>query len=648
MNYYSPTTRNLFFLLVFLGQTLSFNAFSQDFKMGKYSEEDKSLTSCSFEPDAGAMVLSESGISYFSTQNLITEIHRRIKIFDAAKAKDQADVSIKFYAGEDRNNTTFSNLKAQVMNVEDGKEVITKIPKSDIYETDLGDGYREVVFSFPEFKNGSILEYEYKLYAKAITYLNGWTFQNSIPTLYSTYSIDIPEHLDYRFLGQGGNFVRANMNQENKYGTSSWTLEKLRSFREEPYMHNYVDYLDKVQFQLAGYKDFSNQGYYTSVLTTWQKLADEIFEIDVFNSYYRNSGSYKDMEEMKFEGETPQERAEAIYTYVQDKYTLNDERGFLPDKKLKDVLSSKVGGSTELNLLLLALLRANNIEAYAMLISTRGNGRSQLVQFPFVSQFNDLILSIKIDDKDYYLDLSEEDMPFGYLPLDCHVKGGLLLDQKVSDLFSVDLPHASGTKQMIKIQVDGDSLRFDEVVRFEDYDGINFLLKQSKSEKPESDWIKLSDNTRMKEYTQEVSRKKVIRAETKFKLSQGVDQGSDFLLIKPISNPRFIENPFKVDERNFPIDFNYTFADTYIANIAIPEGYVLDDFPEQTAMVLPGEMARFLYSPKQSPDGKSIQVTVSFSLNTKIVSEEYYTELKSFIEFYVKKLQEPVVLKKTS
>jgi len=620
---------------------------AQEIKLGKYSKEELEMSECPFEPDASAVVLGEQGISFFSNSQCVTEIRRRLKIFDAS-AKEYADITIRIYEGENRMESVVG-LKAQVMNYENGKEKIIKMSKKDFFESEVGNGYKEIRFTFPNVKEGSIIEYEYNIYSKSITFLDGWTFQNDIPTIFSRYRIDIPEYLDYRFLGQGENFIVANQARNKESGGNDWVLTNLKSIKPEPYMENFVDYLDKIEFQLAGYKDYSNHGHYKPVLSNWQKLADELYDMEEFKSYFRNNGTFKDLEEKEFEGDTDLAKAENIYQYIKETYTLNDEGGFVPSQSIKKLVEGKVGSKTELNLLLVAMLRAHGIEATPLLISSKGNGRSYLVQFPFVRQFNRLIVKTTIDGEEIFADTSNEFVPFGYLPLEYHVEGGFLVNKEDSKLVGMDLDHKSGIMQMVNISLDEDSVHYNHQVRYMDYDAIRFLEKyEDLDEEGASKWLKLDDDAVVTTFAMEKKEDKVKKVQNSFNVDRAINPSTEMLLISPIIISRYKENPFKVDERIFPVDFNYLVSDNYIANIKIPDGYVLDDYPEQMAISLPGGLAKFMYIPQEDQSNNILRINIKFDLNTEMVQPRDYQGLKAFMEYLVNKIQEPVVLKKKS
>ncbi|HSI75722.1 MAG TPA: hypothetical protein VK957_07500 [Lunatimonas sp.] len=73
--------------------------------------------------------------------------------------------------------------------------------------------------------------------------------------------------------------------------TISVEFDYLRSVKAEPYMKHFSDYLEKVQFQLAGYKSQStkilgqSESGYEKMVSNWQELADFVMERRAFASY---------------------------------------------------------------------------------------------------------------------------------------------------------------------------------------------------------------------------------------------------------------------------------------------------------------------------------------------------------------------------
>lgn len=131
-----------------------------DPKFGKYSSEEQNMTFCSFEPEADAVVLFESGSSHFLSGNLLTQYHFRKKLFNR-NYKDFGDVTIRFYHGKD-GQESINGIKAQTVNWVNGKMEVTPLTKKEIFEVDADNGYKEYRLVFPNVKEGSIIEYTYK------------------------------------------------------------------------------------------------------------------------------------------------------------------------------------------------------------------------------------------------------------------------------------------------------------------------------------------------------------------------------------------------------------------------------------------------------------------------------------------------------
>jgi hypothetical protein len=119
----------------------------------------------------------------------------------------------------------------------------------------------------------------------------------------------------------------------------------------------------------------------------------------------------------------------------------------------------------------------------------------------------------------------------------------------------------------------------------------------------------------------------------------------DKLFLSPMLFFTQNENPFKLESREFPVDFGYPSGSAYKINILIPEGYQVESLPESVVLELPNDLGTFKYLIQS--DANAIQIAVDYDLNTPIVASTYYPFLKEFFEVLVKKEKEKVVLTKT-
>jgi hypothetical protein len=107
---------------------------------------------------------------------------------------------------------------------------------------------------------------------------------------------------------------------------------------------------------------------------------------------------------------------------------------------------------------------------------------------------------------------------------------------------------------------------------------------------------------------------------------------------------RVSENPFKLDNREFPVDFGYPYETKYRFTISFPEGYKVESLPKSEAFKMADNLGIFNYNITNNE--KSIQIVVSSKINSSIIAPQYYEALKSYFSMIVKKEADQVVLTK--
>jgi len=116
---------------------------------GKVDNADLTMTSCDFEKDANAEILFDIGKIGPEYGFIVTERHVRIKIFNE-KGKNEGSIRILFWGG--REFEVMSTLEAETINLENGKQVITKVDKKSFF-TEAIDAQRSAVsFAFANVK----------------------------------------------------------------------------------------------------------------------------------------------------------------------------------------------------------------------------------------------------------------------------------------------------------------------------------------------------------------------------------------------------------------------------------------------------------------------------------------------------------------
>lgn len=635
-------------------------AYAQSIKMGEINETEIALTEVPYEPGASAVILASSGDSRFYGGMLETSYFYRIKILTEA-GKEYADIRLRYYRGES-GTENLSGVKAQLVNVVDGKLLETKIGKEHIYDVEIGDGYWETRISFPDAQVGSILEYSYKIGDKNLTFLDGWSFQRSIPTLYSKYQIIMIPQLDYKMIGQGYNFFHNSQKGVNN-GTYSWELRDLYSLKEEPYMKNYRDYQERVEFQLSRYQSSggsSNGGYsagpaageYVDVLNTWEKLGNDLIEVYANKGFYRTGALERELFALDLSQGTERQKAERAYYYLRDNFVNEGEDWIYPSQSLNQLLKAKKGSPGDLILAYMGILKSQGITCDPVLIGSKGYGRSELVMFPFLNQFDEILILAELDGKQQFIDLSDPMAPFGYVDIDKHVRGGLLLQKGKSQLVPIEIKHSSNNMVISTIELDEQTgeLIMHNTLRSYYYAGLRIAHvadNYEKAEKPLEEMFSGSDefmevkNAKVENLLEE---KNFVNSSFDLVLANAGDQ--ELLTFNPLRVSSFSENPFTQEYRVFPVDFDYPFTEVYTANIKVPEGYEIDDFPTNESITIPGSLVSFNYFVENISG--VLKVSAKLDIRASLIPIESYGDLKYFMESVAAKLSAPVILKKVA
>jgi len=116
------------------------------------------------------------------------------------------------------------------------------------------------------------------------------------------------------------------------------------------------------------------------------------------------------------------------------------------------------------------------------------------------------------------------------------------------------------------------------------------------------------------------------------------------LYIIPLLFEQISENPFKVSERKYPVDFGYASDKSIVVNYTIPQGYTVVNLPASKSLKLPGNSASFVC--KSTVNEGKISIIYKLNINNSLFLQTQYADLREFYNQVVAKHAEPIVLKK--
>lgn len=640
--------------LIFHGSPLSAQEFLRDF--GTISKEDLDYAQFEADPDAEAVVLFDVGKSHFVSGNVNAfdiefERHIRIKVLNSAGVR-WADENIPYYR-ESVNMELIKDLEGFTYNFENGKLTKTALDPKLAYDEKVNENWTLKKFAMPDVREGSIIEYRYKLVTPYKFNLRDWDFQHKIPTLYSQYQVSITPFYEYVYILKGaGKFHEQKSYVEKgvakQYGgatyneiTHFFSMKNIPAFRDEEFITSEEDYMIQLDFQLATVQHLS--GAKIDVISTWPKMISTLVKHEDFGKFINKASKATKSLYIGsgLEGMPERERAKAIIDYVKLNYNWNGYYGKYSRKSVKELLTEKTGSVADLNLFMIGLLKAYGLNAEPVILSTRDHGKIP-VDYPFDHFFNYVVAMIIIDGKPFLADATEVFIPFDNIPTRCiNDKGLIVKDDGVNwvVLASNQISYLNESFS-ISFSENRDSLICKVGISGNGYDGLNLRKKTEDKEDRIMDMISESkleyeDSVATRNF-EDTSKPYMVSFQAKTR----AEHINEKLYISPFLNEPVSENPLKAKKRTFPIDIVYAKRRIYSSEIKIPEGYVLEFAPE-TLMV---SNTLFSIDYKVTQTDTAITVVGVFDLKSPVYKPEHYASLKEAYNKVVKAFNQKLVL----
>jgi hypothetical protein len=125
--------------------------------------------------------------------------------------------------------------------------------------------------------------------------------------------------------------------------------------------------------------------------------------------------------------------------------------------------------------------------------------------------------------------------------------------------------------------------------------------------------------------------------------SDGTNASGEMVYFAPGIDPFFDENPFKLEKREFPVEFNYPYRIQQVYTYKIPENYEITEVPKPVAIKLPKGYGNFYF--QTSKMGNTIMVSSMISIRNSLFLPDEYELLKKFFQSIIDKQNEFILLK---
>jgi len=624
------------------------------------------------DPSAPAAILFKKGtvrFEYLQDEGfvIISTIKSKIKVYKK-EGYDWANFTIPYYLGSNyKESVSLSDVATY--NVVDGKVVKTKLKSDGEFDEKVNKYWGQKKITMPNVKEGSIIEYEYTIKSPSIGSLKEWDFQSSIPVNYSEYKTYIPQYYVYNPNQKGTIFPKVTVeksqrtitmtNRERSGGRvvsstihndkfdfeetqTTYTALDLPAIKEEAFVNNMDNYVSSISNELS-IVNYPNEPvkYYS---TDWDAVTKKIYQYDDFGPELNKTGYFEnDITTLVAPLLTQEEKIAAIFTYVKSNIKWDGYNDYYCHDGVRQAFKNKTGNVAEINLMLTAMLRFAGIDANPVLISTRANG---IAFFPNRTAFNYVIAAVEIQNGLVLLDATEKYATPNVLPLrDINWMGRLI--RKEGSSTEVNLIPTAISKEINYMNLTLNNGLIEGKYRRQLTDHRALAFRQNKIGIAKDAYLEDIENKNnsieINEYSREneTDLSKPIVEAYSFKDTKDLEIINDKIYLAPLLFLNEKTNPFKLEKREYPIDFGFPFQYKYNVNVVIPEGYSIESIPKPLNMVTGDDIGSFKYNIGTSEIG--IQITVTFEINAPIVGSEFYEVVKEFYQKMIDKENEKIV-----
>ena len=655
---------------------------AQDYKFGEVSKEELEEKFSRIDSSAAAEYLYKYRKTNFEYNagvgfKLVTRVHERIKIYN----KDGFDYATKKVVlfKNSSSKEELSKLKAKTYNLQGGEIVEVSLKKEGEFKVELSDYRSQESFTMPNIKEGSVIEYKYEVTSPFISNVDEFVFQHGIPIRKLEATLDSPEYFVFRVNTKGffnvvpkTERVNRTLNYQQRVADgggngplkglgstkvqrgsqqyfsniSKYEMQNVPALKDEPYVNELNNYRAGVKYELSytQFPDTPRESYATS----WEAVVKAIYDSSRFGNELKRTSYFEDDVDAIISGvNEPQEKMLKIFDLVKSKVKWNEFYGKYTRDGVRKAYKEGVGNVAEINLMLTAMLSYAGLNSNPVLVSTRSNG---IPLFPTREGYNYVVSSVEFPEGTVLLDATSAYSSPSVLPFrTLNWNGRIIKNDGTSKTIGLYPENKSTTRIFLNANLSPTgSIQGKLRKSLSNHKAMSF--RNSFNTASEDEFIRNLEEENGKieisnldvKNNNDLSKSAVLSYE--YSMDNDIDVISDRIYFSPLLFLTTTENPFRLEQRDFPVDFGYPSGMSIASSITIPDGYQVENLPKSLSIALPEEMGSFKFMLINK--GSLLQLKVSTEMNLAIVPVQHYLNLKEFYKKMIEKMNEKVVLSK--
>jgi hypothetical protein len=528
---------------------------------------------------------------------------------------------------------------------------------------ELVSDLRARILQIPASDPGNVVGYEIEQEERPFVFQDTWNFQTIIPVKESRFTLVLPPGWEYKSTWL--NF--AEVKPTGSGNQWQWVVNDVKPLRPELDMpplrglegQMLISFLPPGQSDKKGFENWAEMGKWEGNLVQGRRdpspeLKQKVAELTAGKT-------------------TTLAKMQALAAFVQkDIRYVAIELGIggLQPHPAKDIFSNHYGDCKDKATLLSAMLKEINVDSYYIsLNATRGAVTAQTPAQMY--WFNHEILAVRLPDdvKDDSLlavythpalgrilifDPTDELTPFGKLRGDLQADYGLLVTPEGGDLIQLPQlePAASGVHRLGKLKLAADGSLTGQVVEVRLGDSAMQQRYALRTAKTDADMVKPLEALLAHSLSNfQITKASVLNQKESylpfqydysFTAPNYAKVAGDLLLVRPHVIGHAASDVMETKEpRKFPIEFNGPEKDVATFEIALPQGYVVDDLPSPADVDYPFGS----YHSKTVTEGNVLKYTRTYEIKQVSVPVSQADDLKKFFRIIGNDERSTAVLK---
>ena len=507
----------------------------------------------------------------------------------------------------------------------------------------------QVVFTGLEAGDAIHVKYRVQNYYSGRLSREHWDkfiFNSFVPSAVSRYVLIVPKAYTFKAEVNNGK-IEPLVKEVDDYKMYTWEMANLPALNRESFM----PVLNDVATVL-----------HVSTLKSWSDVANWYSDLsyqDVSNNFELNA-TYKEIfSEQKTL--TNLQKAKKIYEYILTKLRYSSvsfrQSGYVPQDVSK-IISTRLGDCKDFSTLFVALAQKAGIPAQLVLIDTRDNGAKTMV-LPSVD-FNHCIVMAKIDGKDYYLELTDNNLPFGSLPNNLNGALSLLIPPHGQKSTETLKPLVSTTRMTdkiarnISVAINGKDEKL--TVELKRTGHLTSGWRNEYATLPEDKQLETFEKSIGNGYKNPVKLESLSFAglhdlSDSLKMNytytvknEVIEAGSMKMIRIPMIDVVATVDNFSSDKREYPVEYwDYENTDVYetTINVQLPAGQTFIEIPTNQNFTFKNST----YSLKFVKEGQKLKIVRTANLQRANVAAAEYTAFKKFLSDIVEAESKYIVFK---